>query len=225
MIERRFISPETQESGGLAIEHRDGEAGEGSQSWLVGYAAVFGSDSVSMDGFTEQIDSNAFRIVAERRGRKRPLQTRALYNHDSNHVLGRYPTTLKLRVDDVGLRYEVLLPKSREDLRELVERGDLKGSSFAFTVAKGGERWEQREDGTHLRVVTEIEDLYDVGPVTYPAYSGTEGLEVVHRSLDAIAANVKTQARRQAELANEVRGRRLKILANIEGVVTRYGRT
>lgn len=184
-IERRFFSPEAEKDSGLRIERRAADDGGNEEVWLTGYAAKFNEDSVLMDDFVEQIHPEAFSVVQERRGRRQPLETRALFNHDENHILGRYPDTLKLKVDDVGLRYEVKLPRHRHDLEELVSRGDLKGSSFAFTIAPAGETWQKREDGMHVRTITRIDQLYDVGPVTYPAYSATEGLSLARRSLDA----------------------------------------
>lgn len=195
-IERRYVilgEEENTSAPALRIERR--AEGTQEQEWLVGYAATFNSDSVEMEDFVEQIAPSAFDIVAERRGRKRPLQTRGLYNHDPNHVLGRFPETLRMRVDEVGLRYEVLLPKTRADIAELVERGDIRGSSFSFTVAAGGESWTQRDDGRHVRTITRIDDLYDVGPVTFPAYPSTEGLVVARRGLEQFKAELKSKSR------------------------------
>ena len=91
-----------------SIEHRDGKEVE--VDYIVGYAARFGVNSLTLDDFQERIDPNAFKLVTERRGRKEPLETRALFNHDPNHVLGRYPDTLSLSVDERGLKYKVKMP-------------------------------------------------------------------------------------------------------------------
>ena len=139
------------------------------ENWLVGYAARFGVNSLKMDDFYERIDPSAFSIVSERRGRKSPLETRALFNHDPNHVLGRFPSTLRMKVDEQGLRYEIKMPESRRDLIESIERGDIRGSSFSFIVSPGGEEWSV-EEGRSIRTVKSIASLIDVGPVTFPAY-------------------------------------------------------
>jgi HK97 family phage prohead protease len=233
-IERRYVSVDSpsaeQASHPLRIERRAADQGSSEDLWLVGYGAVFNSDSVEMDDFIEQISPEAFRVVQERRGRKRALQTRGLYNHDPNYVLGRYPDTLKLSVDEVGLRYELLLPKARHDIAELVERGDIRGSSFSFTIADGGEQWSKRDDGRHIRTVTAIDDLFDVGPVTFPAYTGTEGLEVAKRSLQQfVSASVAQKAREQAILKQArqlARSTTFKMLGQIEDarkVLQKYG--
>ena len=64
------------------------------------------------------------------------------------------------------------MPKSREDIFESIQRGDISKSSFAFTIAQGGERWEER-DGMTYRYITEFDRIYDVAPVTFPAYPDT----------------------------------------------------
>lgn len=151
----------------LKVERRSEEDQE--ETWLVGYAARFGVNSLKMDDFYERIDPDAFGVVAERRGRKSPLETRALFNHDPNHVLGRYPNTLRMHVDEHGLRYEIKMPESRRDLIESIERGDIRGSSFSFIVSPGGEEWSD-EEGRSIRTVKSIASLIDVGPVTFPAY-------------------------------------------------------
>lgn len=97
----------------------------------------------------------------------------ALFNHDSNHVLGRSTSgTLRLEVDDIGLRYEIDPPDSRQDIIELIERGDIAGSSFAFFI-EDEERIEDRKENRVIYQVNKITRLMDVGPVTYPAYKAT----------------------------------------------------
>ncbi|MGI9458439.1 MAG: HK97 family phage prohead protease [Pirellulales bacterium] len=161
-------------------ETRDGKEVE--EEYLVGYAARFGVNSLTLDDFQERIDPNAFRLVTERRGRKAPLETRALFNHDPNHVLGRFPGTLSLSVDERGLKYKIKMPKSRRDIIEAVERGDIRGSSFSFMIAKGGEEWSV-EQGMNIRTVTKVDSLLDVGPVTFPAYPDAT-VSVARRSLE-----------------------------------------
>jgi hypothetical protein len=100
-----------------------------------------------------------------------------------------------MTVDDKGLRYECLLPESRGDLAELVQRGDLKGSSFSFVVSPdGGEEWKT-ENGQSIRVVKKIRALLDCGPVTYPAY-GDASVSVAKRSYEAHVATARPVKRR-----------------------------
>lgn len=132
--------------------------------------------------FTETIRPGAFRnALAEGQ------DVRALFNHDSNMLLGRTKSgTLRLSEDATGLRFEVDPPDS--DVADLVvqaiSRGDLDGCSFGFMVRDGGSVWTIVEgpdgDEQYNRELTDL-DIYDVGPVTYPAYQDTS---VAVRSLE-----------------------------------------
>lgn len=177
------------------MEERDGKQVE--NEYLVGYAARFGVNSLTLDDFQERIDPSAFSIVTERRGRKAPLETRALFNHDPNHVLGRYPDTLSLSVDERGLKYRILMPKSRRDIVEAIERGDIRGSSFSFIIAKGGEQWSV-ENGVNIRTVTRVQSLLDVGPVTFPAYPDAT-VSVARRSLELFKMSQEEQEGEQEQ--------------------------
>jgi HK97 family phage prohead protease len=143
---------------------------------IKGYAALFNSRT-SLGYIDEMIMPEAFDEVLNN-------DVRALFNHDSNIVLGRgnnmfgaYPDkqTLTFGIDNFGLWYEVKLDRSitmHNDLAKLIERGDVSQSSFAFTVKE--DSWERGQDGKpSLRKIVKVESLYDVSPVTYPAYADT----------------------------------------------------
>ena len=183
-IERRALAIDEVESAVplLAVENRSEEGAE--REWIVGYAAKFGVNSLDLGDFIERIDPGAFGIVSERRGRKKPLETRALWNHDANYPLARYPGTLKMSVDDVGLRYEFPVPDTTygRDIASNIRAGIVKGSSFSFTVPSGGDSWAV-EDGRSIRTITRIDTLLDVGPVTFPAYPDAD-VKVAQRSFD-----------------------------------------
>ena len=101
---------------------------------------------------------------------------RALFNHDSGNLLGRISSgTLRLQEDQTGLRYEIDLPDTTlaRDVRTLVERGDLSGSSFAFRVKAETWRKDDNNPNCYRREINDV-DLIDVGPVTFPAYAGTQ---------------------------------------------------
>lgn len=199
-IERRSLVIDEVESDKplLAVERRSEEGSDNSQEWIVGYAAKFGVNSLELEGeFIERIHPDAFGLVAERRGRKKPLETRALWNHDANFPLARYPGTLVMSVDEVGLRYEFPVPNTSygRDLAENIKAGIVRGSSFSFQIAQGGEDWSV-EDGRSIRTVTRVGSLIDVGPVTFPAYPDADA-KVAKRSYDAFIA--------QQQQADEVR--------------------
>ncbi|UCG30038.1 MAG: HK97 family phage prohead protease [candidate division WOR-3 bacterium] len=128
-----------------------------------GYAAVYNSDSEWMGGFYEQIATGAFDNVLDN-------DVRAYFNHDENLLLGRVSSgTLRIGTDKRGLYYEVDLPNTTyaNDLVELMKRGDVNQSSFAFLIDE--DRWEQR-DGKTYRIIEKVSRLLDVSPVSQPAY-------------------------------------------------------
>ena len=134
-----------------------------------GYAAVFNELSTLLGGFREKIAPGAFKPAL-----KGKPDVRALFNHDPNFVLGRMRTgTLRLAEDDHGLAVEIDPPETQwmRDLLVSLKRGDISQMSFAFRVGK--DIWEQLDDGTQIRTVTQIAELMDVSPVTYPAYPQT----------------------------------------------------
>lgn len=155
-IERRFVQ---------TSEIRAEEDG----NKLVGYAAVFNSPA-QIGNSWEVIRKGAFTKTIQE------SDIRALWNHDSNYVLGRVKAdTLSLLEDDHGLKVEIILPNTQiaNDLRESVRRGDISQMSFGFYVVK--QNWTTMpDDNTQtLREILECQ-LFDVSPVTYPAYEDTE---------------------------------------------------
>jgi HK97 family phage prohead protease len=136
---------------------------------VTGYAAVFNSRSNDLGGWFEVIKPGAF-AKALSSGQ----EVRALFNHEPNYVLGSTKSgTLRLSEDDKGLRYEVDLPRTSyaSDLVSLLERGDIRGSSFAF-LPTATPTWSGS-----VREVSEVE-LYDVSIVTSPAYDAATVISV-----------------------------------------------
>lgn len=134
---------------------------------IYGYGSVFNSRSEPLWGFREIIKPGAFDDVLGD-------DVRALFNHDANFILGRSSSgTLALSVDEKGLRYDITAPDT-QTIRDLViapmQRGDITQSSFAFRVARDGERWYEDEEGIVIREINKFSRLLDVSPVTYPAY-------------------------------------------------------
>ncbi len=148
---------------------------------LVGYAAKFDSRSGDLGGFTEIIRRGAFAESLQGNAAD-PL---ALVHHRPELVLGRRSAgTLRLSEDAVGLAFEIDLPDTQtgRDLLVSVERGDIRGASFAFSVRNGGDRWEVR-DGKTTRELTSV-DLHEITVTATPAYPDTE---VARRALASIA--------------------------------------
>ena len=137
---------------------------DGDKPTVVGYGAVFNSMSNDLGGFREFIAPNAFEGRLED-------DVRFLINHDANLILARTTNgTLRLSVDEKGLRYEADMPNTStaRDLMELLKNGTISQSSFAFTVEE--DSWEVK-DGMNIRTIDKVSQLYDVSSVTYPAYN------------------------------------------------------
>lgn len=134
---------------------------------IEGHAALFEKLSEPMFGFREKIASGAFTNSL------RKDDIRALFNHDANYVLGRNKAkTLKLREDDLGLYIEIDPPDTQwaKDLQESIRRGDISQMSFGFITLK--DEWQHTKGKDSIRTLLEVK-LYDVSPVTYPAYPET----------------------------------------------------
>ncbi len=163
----------------VRIQTRAATEGGDDEKTITGYGAVFynpddaeGTEYRLWPDMVERIMPGSFdRAILED-------DVRSLFNHDSNYVLGRNKAdTLKLSVDDVGLIYETLAPDTqliRDSVLAPIVRGDLSGSSIMFVVRR--QVWVEEIDDedriTYVRQIEEVE-LWEVGPVVFPAYEGT----------------------------------------------------
>jgi HK97 family phage prohead protease len=154
---------------------------------LTGYAARFNEASEPLP-FREYIAPGAF---------KRSLQSRndvkLLWNHDSSTVLGSTRAgTLKLTEDNQGLRVSAILPDTQagRDAKVLINRGDVTGFSFGFTVPQGGDSWN--EDGTE-RTLNAVRLMEVSTGVAFPAYPTTNGTALV-RGWDKVAERAEVDA-------------------------------
>lgn len=166
-----------------------------------GYAAVFydgkpGTQFELWPGAVERIMPGAFdRAVRED-------DVLGLFNHEPDNILGRTSAgTLVLRVDEVGLAYEIQ-PGPDElsrRVRSKIKRRELQGSSFSFRITD--QEW-RKENDLRVREVRGVK-LLDVGPVTFPAYPATsvqaraacEQWEKARHELASRLARIAIQAR------------------------------
>ena len=131
---------------------------------VVGYASVFNSLSENLGGFREKIDKNSFDSVLND-------DVKVLFNHNPDLILASKANSLKLSVDERGLKYSFNIPKGLSygnDLLVNLENGNITQSSFGFIVEE--DSWDEDEDGTTIRTIKKVGRLLDVSPVTYPAY-------------------------------------------------------
>lgn len=175
-LERRLIA----DLPGLEVK-----ADENGRTVIRGYAAVIESESQDLGGFVEIIERGAFDEVMA----SNP-DVFGKYNH--TQVIGRTSSgTMRLMVDERGLRYEIDPPRSAAAVVELIERGDVRGSSFAFRSRPADETWSRDANGRMVRRIKKFSFLGDAGPVDTPAYLATETY-VSKRALEM--AQVETRA-------------------------------
>jgi HK97 family phage prohead protease len=164
-VERRMVAGEVR-----AKKADDGP------SVLEGYGAVFGRETI-IDGwfpFREVIREGAFTEALRDDG------VLALWNHDTNYVLGRSGNkTLRLSEDSIGLAYEIdvnAADSQAVSIAAKVDRGDVHTSSFAFSLGDDGDEWDEtpvKEGKLPLRTIVKVARLFDISPVAAAAYPQT----------------------------------------------------
>lgn len=164
----------------------------GGKRYLEGYFAVFNEEYKVWDGWSETIAPGAFaRYLAEGK------DTKVLWNHDSNIVLGSTGNgTASLREDETGLFGTVEINEKDQDAvnaHARVDRGDVDGCSFGFDIARQEEWWD--EAGIYHTRITEVDPLYEVSPCTFPAYEAT--------SISARSGQKFEEARQRSKEAKE----------------------
>jgi len=192
-IERRILSVEDME---LRVTDDD-------EPKISGYAAKYGVWSLDLGGFKEKIRVGAFDEALEK------CDIRALKNHDPNFLLGRTSSgTLRLKSNSIGLKFDIDSPDTNTGRDTIVEirRKDITGCSFSFTTKE--DDWKYYEDSRlNERTIIKIGELFDVGPVTYPAYPDTT---VAARSMDAHQKSTE-QEKRNAEQKGQKSDEEIKL--------------
>lgn len=173
MEKRTYIGPET----------RARVTNEATRT-IRGYGIVFNKESVDLRAggrvFREVIRPEAVRNVDF-------SNLLSMHNHRSERLLGATASgTMRTGVDSTGVWYEVDLPNAPtgDDVLESVRRGDTPGSSFQFDIRGDGDKWSMRE-GKAFREVTQFNGVYEMGPVSEPAYPDTS---ISARSMEALEA-------------------------------------
>jgi HK97 family phage prohead protease len=164
---------------------------------VAGYASMYNAETVIAGAWREQIAPGAFASALAGQD-----DVRALFNHDPNLLLGRTKSgTLTLSEDAQGLKYDVALPNTRaaQDVHEMIRRGDVDGSSFGFVIED--EEWDEtptKRGNLPLVTIRKVR-LFDVSPVTFPAYPQTS---VSARSRgEALRADIEAFQKRMAAMS------------------------
>ncbi len=142
--------------------------GEGEEEKKVAGLGVVYDKWVEMwPGFKERILSGSVTLAPE---------VKSYFNHNPSNVLSTSESNppLELKETDKGLEYTTPIPPTSygKDLEVNLERGNVKGSSFAFDIPAQGDRMWEDENGVVHREISKL-ILYEVGPVTDPAYIQT----------------------------------------------------
>lgn len=199
------------------LEFRDmGSEGQ----WIGGYATVFiPRESKNLGGFVERVAPHCFDEVRSQGWRNFDNSgVVCRYNHDSNMVLGTTDaSTLRLSTDRIGLDYMVKPPEARADIRELVQRGDIRYSSFAFRVTPGGDEWGVDDRNFPIRTLHSVE-LIDVAPVLSPGYpDSTAAVRATQAAIESAANWAQATVDEVRSLARDGEMRKLFIRTDRDG--------
>ncbi|QRQ99709.1 HK97 family phage prohead protease [Dyadobacter sandarakinus] len=195
------------------------ETRENGKDVISGMGVVFGQRSENLGGFYEYIDKDAFAEADM-------SDVVGLFNHDSNYVLGRSSSgTMRFNIQPDGIYYEIDAP-STQTIRDLVlepmKRGDIKGSSFAFTIAEDGDSWEyDKANQVYIRHVKKVSRLYDLSAVTTPAYPASTS-QVAKRSLDAFKEELEKREKQAQEQNTPEPAYKLQYAQNRLKLITEY---
>lgn len=148
------------------IETRSNE--ENDDLIIEGYFASFHDTYTVWDNTTESIAPGAFDDCLDG-------DIRALYNHNTDFILGRTTNgTLELRQDDEGLWGRITLNRKDTDavnVYERIARKDITGCSFGFDIES--EERTVSDDGHVHYTITKVNPLFEISPVVFPAYEAT----------------------------------------------------
>lgn len=147
---------------------------------------------------------------------------RFLINHNTDMIpLARSRnnndnSTMQMTVDETGMNIRVDLDVENnaeaKSLYSAVERGDLDGMSFMFTV--DGDKWDDIESEHPTRTITKLGKVFEVSAVTFPAYEQTS---ISARGLDGALENAKSSldsAKAEAR-AIELKKKKIRILSEV----------
>lgn len=179
-LERMFINTEVR------------SAGEAENPRAVGLGIVYDQWTDIMPGYRERILQGAAKPA--------PGVIKSFFNHDPSQVLSTTASTppLVLRETPRGIEYESPIPPTSygKDLVTNLERKNVQGSSFSFSVPKGGDRYWEDENGVLHREITELV-YYEIGPVTDPAYAMTTAS--IRSAREELVSNWRASQKSQEE--------------------------
>lgn len=160
---------------------------------IEGKAIVFNEQSEYM-GFYEIIKPEAVENIDW-------SKTLLLYDHEFSNILARVDAkNLTIDVKKDGVYFQATLNNSTlaNDVYNDIKSGNVKGCSFGFNIAEGGDDWDFTSDGTPLHIVTKIETIPELSLTPIPAYTQTSASVVRHLE------NIK-EVRKMADKEKEIK--------------------
>lgn len=142
---------------------------------IEGKAIVFNEQSEYM-GFYEIIKPEAVENIDW-------SKTLLLYDHEFSNILARVDAkNLTINVKEDGVYFQATLNNSTlaNDVYNDIQSGNVKGCSFGFNIAKGGDKWDTLQDGTPLHIINQIESICELSLTPIPAYTQTSASVVRH---------------------------------------------
>ena len=147
---------------------------------------------------------------------------RFLVNHNTDMIpLARSRnnnanSTMQMSVDDEGMAIRVDLDVENnteaKNLYSAVERGDIDGMSFMFTV--DGDKWDDIESDHPTRTITKIGKVMEVSAVTFPAYEQTSiSARGLAEALDNARASLESAKAKQRAI--EAQKQKIKIMSEV----------
>ncbi len=144
---------------------------------------------------------------------------RFLVNHDTSMIpLARSRrnngnSTMQLTTDPEGLSIDVKLDtENNADAKALysaVQRGDISGMSFMFSV--NDERWENIDSDHPTRHILKIGSVVEVSAVTFPAYDSTEIDARSEAALESARSALENARQQKADASVETEHRQLML--------------
>ena len=153
---------------GLNSENSNNTAENGQNMSISGIATVFNQPSIKGD-FTEFISPNALNNVDLG-------QVLLLYSHDFSNILARADSgTLTTSVQPDGLHFNATLPDTQlgRDTFTNIQNGNIKGMSFGFTIADGGDSWSVDGQGNTIHSINQVGQVFELSLTPIPAYTET----------------------------------------------------
>jgi HK97 family phage major capsid protein/HK97 family phage prohead protease len=169
---------------GLANENSNNQAENGQNMAISGIATVFNQPSIK-GNFTEYIGQNALNGVDL-------SNVLLLYSHDFSNILAREDSgTLKTSIQPDGLHFNAQLPTTQlgRDTFINIQNGNIKGMSFGFKIAPGGDSWSVNSQGNTIHTINQIDQVFELSLTPIPAY--TETSVQVQRDLQEFLSSEK----------------------------------